>query len=98
MELYERAVTARTHPPTPGPTWIGIALSSAERERAGRKLREWRLERGMTLAQVSEATGFTPQKLERIENRGQLIRPAELVELARGLEIDLLNYLTGSGP
>lgn len=96
-DLYERAITAETDPPTTGPLWTGWALTSIERMRAGRKLRDWRLAKGLTLNYVAEVTGLNAPLLVKFELRKQLIRPHELVQLAKGLNIDLFT-LTGNEP
>jgi transcriptional regulator with XRE-family HTH domain len=53
------------------------------------RLRRWRLENGLTVADVAELTGFTQPYLTRLERGDRGASPATKVRIARGLGVSL---------
>ena len=54
----------------------------------GRRLRELRAERGVTLSQMAEAIGVSPTQIEKYERADNTIAPARLHAIARALNVE----------
>lgn len=63
----------------------------------GKRLKDYREMRGLTLKRVNEQTGITNSRLSKIE-RGQLVcPPADLKKLARIYEVQLISLYLEAG-
>ncbi len=68
------------------------------RENLGRRLRELRLERGLTLRATAEAAGMSLPYLSEIE-RGRKLPSLDVLErLAEALGLGVINVLRGVAP
>jgi len=62
-------------------------------EELGRKIKELRLRRGMTLKQVADAIGKTPAYISIIENKKKKLRRKLLEDIAAALDTDIAYFL-----
>ena len=88
-ELFQRAIIGQTEPPMKGPLWFGVPLTLQERRQAARKLQEWRHQHGMSLAELARRTGHGSDMMGQIELQKKLLRPEQLLKIAKGLGVDL---------
>lgn len=66
-----------------------VAAGSAESPNLGACLRKLRFERRLSIADVAVATGIAKSTLSRVENDQLSLTYAKLLQLCRGLQIDL---------
>lgn len=78
----------RTAPPRPV-VKTPVAAAEGESPNLGACLRRLRFERRLSIADVSVATGIAKSTLSRVENDQLSLTYAKLLQLCRGLQIDL---------
>jgi transcriptional regulator with XRE-family HTH domain len=64
----------------------------------GASLRDLRFRRRMTIAEVSAATGIAKSTLSRVENDQLSLTYAKLLQLCKGLQIDIAQLFASGGP
>ena len=62
------------------------------------RLKHLRKERGMTLSALSEATGLSVSGLSKVENGQMQLSYGNLVKLAEGLRVDIVELFSRGGP
>ena len=97
-ELQQLAIVRCTHPPTPGPLWFGVSLFSAECRQAGEGMKKWRAHLGWTqveLAKRVNRAGLGNTIIKYIETRRALMRPAQVLSVARALDVTIFELISG---
>ena len=97
-ELQRLAIVRCTHPPIPGPLWFGVSLFSAECRRAGEGMKKWRAHLGWTqveLAKRVNRAGLGNTIIKYIETRRALMRPAQVLSVARALDVTIFELISG---
>lgn len=61
------------------------------------RIRAWRELKGLSQAEVAEATGMPQSKISRIENGQTAVRAEELEAIAKALGLTMVEFYGGSG-
>lgn len=69
----------------------------SDRDDFGRRLREMRLERGLTLVDVAQLTGLAVSTVSKVERGLMALTYDRLMQLAKGLQIDLAALFRSEG-
>ena len=65
------------------------SLHRAVLERIAKKIKELRIEKGLTQESLCQEAGLAPRHLQKIENAEVNVTVSSLVKIAKGLDVDV---------